>query len=126
ATIRTEIKAKQDLKPKPELGKTVDVKGVAVGGPEEVFVWNVLLQRAERRFWGGQIQVVTEIGPAPPKGGAAPVGQIPIKIDGKGNASAELLRRGAVAVPAALADRAGAVAALMADFGFSAVEDGSA
>ncbi|MCW5952922.1 MAG: peptidoglycan-binding protein, partial [Propionibacteriaceae bacterium] len=127
ATIRTEIKAKQDAKdaagkPKPELGPTVDVKGVTVGTPEELYVWNVLLQRAERDNWGGEVDVVTEIGPK--AGGPAPVGQISIKIDGSGNATAILLNRGPVAVPAGFADEAAAIAALKA-LGFSTVENGT-
>jgi peptidoglycan hydrolase-like protein with peptidoglycan-binding domain len=124
--IRDQIKAKQDKKPKPDLGKTVSVTGVKSGSDEEIFVWNALLQRAERQFWGGEIDVVTQIGPAPKGGGAAPVGQITIKIDGQGNATAELLNRGAVAVPSALPDKDAAVKALKADFGFSSVDDGSA
>lgn len=123
ATIRAEIKAKQDAKPDPELGKTVDVKGVTVGTPEELYVWNVLLQRAERSHWGGEIDVVTEIGPA--KDGKTPQGQVSVKIDGSGNATAILLNRGPVAVPNSFADEAAAIAALKA-LGFSAVENGTA
>lgn len=122
ATIRAEIKAKQDAKPDPELGKTVDVKGVTVGAPEELYVWNVLLQRAERDHWGGEVDVVTEIGPK--AGSAAPVGQISIKIDGSGNATAILLNRGPVAVPAGFADEKAAITAVKA-LGFSTVENGS-
>jgi hypothetical protein len=124
--IRDQIKAKQDQKPDPDLGKTVSVAGVTAGSDEEIFVWNVLLQRAERQFWGGEIDVVTEIGPPPKGGGAAPVGQITVKIDGQGNATAELLNRGAVAVPGKFTDKKAAIDALKADFGFSSVEDGSA
>ncbi len=123
ASIRAEIKAKQDAKPDPALGKTVDVKGVTTGAPEEIWVWNVLLQRAERANWGGEIDVVTQIGPE--KDGKKPVGQVSIKIDGSGNATAALLNRGPVAVPSALADEAAAIAALKA-LGFSAVENGTA
>lgn len=36
--IRDQIKAKQDKKPEPDLGKTVSAKGVAQRGDEEVFV----------------------------------------------------------------------------------------
>jgi peptidoglycan hydrolase-like protein with peptidoglycan-binding domain len=124
--IQAQIKAKQDLKPNPDLGPTVNVKGVAVKTPEEIFVWNVLLQRANRSSWGSEIDVVTEIGPAPKGGGPAPVGQITIQIDGTGNATAELIAKGAVGVPAKFPDRATAVAALKADFGFSNVVDGTA
>ncbi|MGC4154544.1 MAG: peptidoglycan-binding domain-containing protein [Propionicimonas sp.] len=123
ATIRTEIKAKQDVRPDPELGKTVDVKGVTAGTPEEIWVWNVLLQRAERANWGGEIDVVTQIGPE--KEGKKPVGQVTVKIDGSGNATAILLSRGPVAVPNALPDEKTAIAALKA-LGFSTVENGSA
>lgn len=124
--IRAEIKARQDKKPQPDLGPTVSVTGVKQGTDEEIFVWNVLLQRAERQFWGGEIDVVTQIGPPPKGGGAAPVGQITIKIDGNGNATAELLNRGAVAAPSKFADKQAAITELKKDFGFSSVEDGTA
>jgi len=127
ASIAAEVKAKQTQQPDPDLGPTVFVTGVTAGQPEEVYVWNVLLQRAQRQFWGTQIQVVTQIGP-PPKvspGGAAPVGQIILKIDKQGNATAELANRGPVAVPAAFPNEPAAIAALKSDFGVASVDDGS-
>lgn len=128
ASIAADVKAKQTQKPDPDLGPTVNVTGVAAGQPEEIFVWNVLLQRALHQNWGTQIQVVTQIGPTPPTppGGAAPVGQIVLKIDKAGNATAELANRGAVAVPSAFPDEAKAKAALISDFGFASVDDGTA
>ena len=128
ANIDADVKAKQDQKPDPDLGPSVSVTGVTVGQPEEIWVWNVLLQRAQRKFWDTQIQVVTQIGPTPniPPGGAAPMGQIILRIDKKGNATAELANRGPVAIPAAFPDEAAAIAALKADFGFASVEDGTA
>ncbi len=126
AQLRGAIQAKQDAKPLPELGPTVSATGVAPGSAEELFVWNVLLQRAERRFWGGELDAVTAIGPVPKGGGAAPVGRVTVRIDGRGNADVELVARGAVAAPAAFADDAAARAALVRDFGFAEVRDGSA
>ncbi len=128
ATIAAQVKAKQSQKPDPDLGPSVNVVGVTAGQPEEIYVWNVLLQRAQRQFWGTQIQVVTPIGPAPvkPPGSPAPVGQIIIKIDGKGNATAEVVNRGPVAAPAAFPDEGSAIAALKSDFGFASVDDGTA
>lgn len=123
--IRDAIKAKQDRKPEPALGPTVSAIGVTQGGDEEVFVWNVLLQRGERKFWGGEVDVVAAIGPAPKGGGPPPVGEVTIRIDGQGNASAELIQRGAVAKSAGFADADAAKAALLKDFGFSAVRDGT-
>jgi len=86
----------------------------------------VLLQRAQRQFWGGQIEVVAQIGPPPKGSGVAPVGQIVIKIDGNGNATAELINRGSVAVPTTFRDKPSAIAALKATFGFGSVDDGTA
>jgi len=123
--IRDQIKAKQDIKPNPELGKTVNAVGVTSGTDEEIFVWNILLQRAERKFWGSEVDVVTTIGPSP-KGGPAPKGQVTVRIDGAGNATVELVNRGTIAKLTAFKDEASAKAALMKDFGFSAVSDGSA
>jgi hypothetical protein len=128
ASIAADVKAKQTQKPDPDLGPTVNVTGVSAGQPEEIYVWNVLLQRAQRQFWGTQIQVVTQIGPSPPAppGGAAPVGQIILRIDKNGNATAELADRGPVAVPSAFPDETKAMAALKTDFGFASVDDGTA
>jgi hypothetical protein len=128
ASIAADVKAKQTQKPDPDLGPTVNVTGVTAGQPEEIFVWNVLLQRAQHQNWGTQIQVVTQVGPTPPTppGGVAPVGQIILKIDKEGNATAELANRGPVAVPAAFPDEAKAIAALKTDFGFASVVDGTA
>jgi len=128
ASIAADVKAKQTQTPTPDLGPTVTVTGVTAGQPEEIFVWNVLLQRAQHQNWGTQIQVVTQIGPTPPTppGGAAAVGQIILKIDKLGNATAELANRGAVAVPSAFPDEAKAIAALKSDFGVASVVDGTA
>jgi hypothetical protein len=127
ASVKAAIDAKKANTP-PDLGPKADVKGVTVGQPEELYVWNALLQRADAKNWGTEIQVVTEIGPKPatPPGGAAPVGKINITLDKQGNATAELLDKGAVAVPAGFPDKGKAIAALMADFGFSSVDDGTA
>ena len=127
-SVKADIAAKQAATPDPDLGPNVDVRGVATGQPEELYVWNALLQRADRKNWGTEIQVVTEIGPKPatPPGGSAPVGQITITIDKTGNATAELLDKGPVAVPAAFPDKDKVVAALKTDFGFASVDDGTA
>ena len=126
STIRDQIKAKQDKKPLPDLGKTVTAKGVTQGSDEEIYVWNILLQRAERRFWGSEIDAVTRIGPSTKAGGPAPAGQVTVKIDGAGNAIVELIKPGAVNVPVSFKDEPSAKGALIKDFGFSAVKDGSA
>ena len=128
ASVKADISAKQAKTPDPDLGPTVNVKGVTAGAPEELYVWNVLRLRGDRAKWGTAIQVVTAIGPKPPDppGGAAPVGQITITLDSKGNATAELIDRGPVAVPAAYPDKDKAVTALKTDFGFVSVDDGTA
>ena len=127
ASVKADIATKQAMKPDPDLGPNVDVKGAAAGQPEELYVWNALLQRGSRRNWGTEIQVVTDIGPTPatPPDAQAPVGKITIIIDKKGSATAELLDKGPVAVPAAFADKDKAVAALKTDFGFASVDDGT-
>lgn len=124
--IRVEVKARQDAKP-PELGPTVDVKGVVPGEPEEIFVWNVLLQRASRDFWGSELDAVTAIGPAG-KDGVVPQGRITLRIDGSGNASADVRGRGPTSVlnSSTFPDEAAAIAALKADFGFGSVQNGGA
>ena len=124
--IRDQIKDKQDKKPLPDLGKTVRANGVKAGSDEALYLWNILLQRAERKFWGSEIDAVTRIGPPPKGGGSAPVGQVTVQIDGAGNATVSLIRRGAVSVPAGFSDVASAKAALIRNFGFSAVKNGSA
>ena len=128
ASIKADIAAKQAPNPNPDLGPSVDVKGVTAGAPEELYVWNVLEQRGQKANWGTEIQVVTDIGPTPatPAGATAPKGQITIIIDKAGNATAELLDRGAVAVPNAFPDKAKAIEALKTDFGFASVDDGTA
>lgn len=125
-TIQAAIKAKQDAKPDPDLGPTVHVKGATKGTAEEIYVWNVLLQLGRRDRWGSEVDVVTPVGPAPKSGGNPPVGKITLRIDLKGNATAELLEHGPVAPVGAAKTRAEAEKSLKADFGFAAVKDGSA
>jgi peptidoglycan hydrolase-like protein with peptidoglycan-binding domain len=99
ANIKAALQAKQDKKPEPDLGKTLNVKGVNPGTDEELFVWNVMLQLANHENWGSEVDVVTDIGRPTKPGNKAPVGQITLRIDNQGNATAELLNRGAVVIP---------------------------
>ncbi len=124
AKVPTEVKAKQDA---GELGPTVAVKGVAAGSEAELFVWNVLLQRAAKANWGSELDTITAIGKAPakPAGAPAPIGQVTIRIDGKGNAEGVLVAAGAPAAPAQFKDETAAKTALQKDFGFSVVRDGT-
>lgn len=123
--IKAALQAKQDQKPQPDLGKTINVKGVTPGQPEEVFVWNVMLQLASHDRWGSETDVVTDIDWA--TGGAkAPVGQITLRIDAKGNATAELLQKGAVKVASTFNSIADAKTGLKTKFKFANVRDGAA
>jgi hypothetical protein len=128
ASLKAGVAATQATKPDPSLGPTVEVKGVTAGQDEELFLWNALLQRADRKNWGTEIQVVTQIGrkPAQPPGAPPPVGKINITIDKKGNATAELVDKGAVGEPDAFPDKDKAIAALKRDFAFASVDDGTA
>ena len=120
--VPVEQKTKQDA---GELGSTVSVtKGITKGSDEELYVWNVLFLRADKTTWGSELDTITAIGPAPAGGGAAPLGQVTIRIDGAGNAEGVLVARGAPTIAATFKDVAEAKAALKADFGFSDVKDG--
>jgi hypothetical protein len=128
--VRTRVKGLQDAK---KLGKTVSVTGVASGSPEELFVWEALLGRADQKNWGSEVDIVMTIGPAPidpktkkPTGAPAPVGQVTVRYDGKGNANAELVKAGAPATPSQFTSLDDARKALIADFGLSVVMDGTA
>ena len=124
AKVPAEVKAKQDA---GKLGPTVTVKGVVSGSEAELFVWNVLLLRAAKANWGSELDTITAIGnaPAKPAGAPAPVGQVTIRIDGKGNAEGVLVAAGAPAISAKFKDEAAAIAALKKDFGFSVVRNGT-
>jgi hypothetical protein len=109
-----------------DLGQNASVSGIHAGAPDEVYVWNALLQRADKSNWGTELDTITAIGPAPQSGGAAPVGRVTIQIDAAGNATATLLAGGPLAAGTTLPDDATARAKLTKDFGFSNVTDGSA
>jgi peptidoglycan hydrolase-like protein with peptidoglycan-binding domain len=122
-----EIKAKQDLKPVPDLGPTVNVTGVTQGSEEEIFLYNILVEMGRQSQWGREADLQTEIGrPSKANNNRAPIGQVTLRIDNAGNATVELVGRGAVGTPAAFATREAASKALMDSFGFASVTDESA
>ena len=122
-----EIKAKQDLRPHPDLGPTVHVTGVTPGSEEEIFLYNVLVEMGKQSQWGREADLQTEIGrPSTANNGRAPKGQVTVRIDAAGNATVALVGRGEVGMPAAFATRQAASEALMGTFGFALVMDDSA
>jgi len=126
ASIKAALQTKQDKKPQPDLGKTLNVKGVNAGTDEEIFVWNVLLQLGTFKRWGSEVDVVTEIGRPAKPGNKAPVGQITLRIDAQGNATAELLKRSTVASPATFTTMDQAKKALQTDFKIGQIKDDTA
>jgi peptidoglycan hydrolase-like protein with peptidoglycan-binding domain len=125
ASIKAALQAKQDQQP-PELGKTLNVQGVTPGAPEEVFVWNAMLQLGSSNRWGSEVDLVTDIDWAATTGAKAPVGQITLRIDAQGNATAELIQKGAVGAPVKSQSLDDLKKALKTDFGLTDVKDGSA
>ena len=120
------IKAKQDLRPRPDLGPTVHVTGVTRGSEEEIFLYNILVEMGVQSQWGREADLETEIGhPSQANNHRAPKGQVTVRIDAAGNATVELVGRGEVGMPAAFATRDAASKALMGTFGFSLVMDDS-
>ena len=87
---------------------------------EEIFLLAMIWRFANRTNWGMERDILADIGwPAQP-GDPAPKGQITLRIDWQGVATAELIARGPL--PAvARTDVAAGSAKLIADFGFSAV-----
>ncbi|HBB31875.1 MAG TPA: hypothetical protein DDZ80_26380 [Cyanobacteria bacterium UBA8803] len=124
--IKATLQTKQDQKPQPDLGKTLNVQGVTSGSQEEIFLWNVMLQLGTHDRWGSEGDVVTDIGWPTKPGNKPPVGQITLKIDDKGNAVAELVNKGAVASPPKFQSIDEVKKKLKADFKIADIKDGSA
>jgi hypothetical protein len=92
------VKSQLDGKVKQQLITSYVVKGAT--GNAEVFLLSTLFSLADdkgSKRWGTETDVIAAIDWAP-KGGTAPLGQITVRIDWNGVASAELIARG---VPAA-------------------------
>jgi peptidoglycan hydrolase-like protein with peptidoglycan-binding domain len=123
ADVKADVDALKAAKPPDLTGASVS--GVTVGSEEELFVWNVIAQLGKRNRWGTEADLRTPIGR--PKGGAAaPIGLVTLRIDLKGNATAELLKGATIIGPTTFATRVDAETRLKSDFGFSEVKDGSA
>jgi hypothetical protein len=91
ADVQKEIDRRKAATP-PEL-TTSTVTGVTAGTQEEAFVLDILRQLATRDRWCTEIDVVAAIGQADQQGNI-PSGQVTVRIDGRGNAVAELVNRG--------------------------------
>ncbi|HEU4386648.1 MAG TPA: hypothetical protein VFV34_02540, partial [Blastocatellia bacterium] len=96
------------------------VTGVQPGSRAEIFLLALLYGMADRNRWGKESDILTAIDWPPKPGDLAPQGQVTIRIDHQGAASAELIAAGPV--PAvAQSTFAAASAQLTADFGFTSV-----
>lgn len=96
------------------------VKGARAGSPAELFLLALIFGAAKKARWGTESDLVTVIGwPAKP-GAPAPLGQVTLRFDRQGAATAELIAAGPVAAPpqASFAD---GISRLTSDFGFSSV-----
>ena len=87
-------------------------------GNTEIFMLAVLFSLAERGRWGTETDVVTPIDWPAKAGDSAPRGQITVRIDHNGAASAELIARGVPVVT-----QQTTAAALKTDFKLAAVTD---
>jgi hypothetical protein len=85
------------LKKKKKDGEITDYDAKGGGKTEYRYLLSVLMSLAEKARWGTEADLVIEIGPVPGGGGAPPLGQVTVRIDAKGVATAELLARGAPA-----------------------------
>ena len=96
------------------------VKGVQNGTQAEMFLLYLIFQTAKKSSWGTESDLVTTIGQPPKPGDPAPLGQVTLRFDRQGAATAELIAAGQAPAPAQ-ATFADGVARLTADFGFASV-----
>jgi len=97
-----------------------EVKGVPSGSTAEIFLLAVIYRFGTKTGWGTEADIVTAIGwPAKP-GDPPPQGQVTVRIDSQGAATAELIAAGPVPAVAQTTVAAGS-AKLIADFGFASV-----
>jgi hypothetical protein len=110
------------LKDQVKAGKIAGfaVKGVASGSNAEIFLLALIFRLGEKDRWGTEADIVTAIGWPAKSGDPAPLGQVTLRIDPQGTATAELIASGPAptVVQTTAADGS---AKLIADFGFAAV-----
>lgn len=95
---QTAENVKQLLNAKIKKGEITSFTTKGGDANTEIFLLSTLYSLAERGRWGTEADVVTAIGwPVPPKNDA-PLGQVTVRIDQAGAASAELIARGVPAV----------------------------
>jgi hypothetical protein len=93
---------------------------VQPGSHAEIFLLALLYGMADRSRWGKESDILTAIDWPPRPGALAPQGQVTVRIDHQGAASAELIAAGPVPAVAQMTVAA-ASAQLIADFGFTSV-----
>jgi Domain of unknown function (DUF4157) len=109
---------------KPPDLTSAGVKGAAMGSDEEIFLWFIAGQVGRRDRWGTELDLVTPIGWAAKPTDPAPVGKVTVTIDTAGNVVAELISKGAVAVPMTFTKLEDAKTALQATYKIADVKDG--
>ncbi len=95
-------------------------KGTVAGSAAEVFLLWTLLLLGERARWGTELDILTAIGWPAKAGDPTPQGQVTVRIDRNGAATAELIAAGPLpaVAPTTLVDGA---KRLRNDFGFASV-----
>jgi hypothetical protein len=97
-----------------------EVRGVPAGSIAEIFLLDLIRRMGKKARWGTEADIVTAIGwPARP-GGLPPQGQVTVRIDPQGAATAELIAQGPVPAVAQTTVADG-TAKLASEFGFAAV-----
>ena len=95
---QTAANLRQLLKDKVNQGEIASFTTKGGAGNAEIFLLSLLYSLAERTRWGTEADVVIAIDwPAKP-GNLAPKGQVTVRIDSNGAASAELIAKGVPAV----------------------------
>ena len=115
---QTAANLKQLLNDKVKQNKIASFRTKGGTGNEEIFLLSVLYSLAERNRWGTEADVVCAIGWPAKAGGPVPQGQVTVRIDSNGAASAELIARGVPAVT-----QQTTAAALQANFKLASVTD---
>ena len=115
---------KSNLKKKIDAGeiKSATATGVTAGSTEEIFVFYVLWNLAEKTRWGTEADLVTAIGWPAKAGDPEPQGRVTVRIDDQGEASAELVAAGPVPKPPQTTVAAGSTQ-LKTDYKLTSVRD---
>lgn len=97
-----------------------EVRGVPAGSIAEIFLLDLIRRVGKKARWGTEADIVTAIGWPTRPGGLPPQGQVTVRIDPQGAATAELIAQGPVPAVAQTTVADG-TAKLVSDFGFAAV-----